>query len=314
MEKETLSEFPISLKSKIPVMVSERFDRVVVFNESSGLKKLDDNEQNEKHIVKAVHNDGKVPTPEYKRIERPLEAKSEVFFNAPTRCFIYGSEFFEPLTYYAVAEDIDFIRNFNNAHKFLQMSSRQLEIVFEAIESIVKDGITESPSIEQVLYLLDTNAPPYPVVEAIFNYWYTKPKLSGSVIKMMEFPPEHANIRQAQIKYVASRNKQRKLQNDSGYMRRLRSELDEVRKMRAVAIELLEEQKTKRREDIIFLRQIVRKAKSNADKKFALILEPMLYKEDIEIDSDHKINCSLPGPQTTPSFLNWCQEQHIVDN
>lgn len=315
MEVEDVNtDFPISLKAKYQVVVSDNITPVIVHSEKIGLKKLDGSEQNERHVVQAVSSaDAKVPIPKVDKIVKREAEKSSVYFSCPPRCFIYDNTFYEPLVYYCDKMDIDFIRNFNNTHKFLQMTTKQLETVFIAIENIVKDFLTDKPTIDQVLILLDDNAPPYPVVKAIFDHWNDRPKLAGSVLRFEEFPPDHCGIRQNHIKTVTKSNKTRKSTNDFTYLRRLKDELALVRQKRQDALELLEEQNKKRAENIVFLRQMARKAQAKGESMLALVLEPALLstKAPPPVETLPTIIPTLPSPPTVPAFLMWCQDQKL---
>ncbi|EAY22749.1 hypothetical protein TVAG_476780 [Trichomonas vaginalis G3] len=308
------TEFPISLKAKYQIVVSDNITPVIVPSEKIGLKKLDGSEQNERHVVQAVTSgDAKVPIPKVDRIIKAEAEKSSVYFSCPPRCFIYDSTFYEPLIYYCDKTDIEFIRGFNSTHKFLQMTTKQLEQVFIAIEGIVKDFLTENPTIDQVLILLDDNAPPYPVVKAIFDHWMSRPKLAGSVLRFEEFPPDHCGIRQNHIKTITKSNKVRKSMNDFSYLRRLKDELALVRQKREDAYALLEEQNKKRSENIVFLRQMARKAQAKGESMISLVLEPALIstKPVSQYDAVPNIKSTLPPPPTVPAFLNWCQDQKL---
>ena len=110
---------------------------------------------------------------------------------------------------------------------------------------------------------------------------------------------------------INQKNKNRKNMSDITYIRRLHSELDEVREKRQDAVKLLELENEKRKENIVFLRKIMRKVKAKAPPNYSLMLQPEL--RDIEVKPDPEpadTHSALPGPPTTPVFLSWCQDQN----
>lgn len=309
-------EFPISIKTSVPAVIFDEFnEHHTVIKERIALEKLDANEQNEKHIVNATHGQGYVPTPTGNRVEHTSYSKSRTFWKAPTRCFVYDTDFFEKMEYYADTDDIEFVQNFNNTHKFIKMTTKQLEDIFLVIESIVRDDVTEIPEISQVMYLLPDNAVPYPIIQAIYDYWNKKSKLRGSVLHMKEYPPEHSGIRSEFVKKITSSKKITK--SPANYIKKLHSELETIQAARLQAIDMVNEQLKSRKENIVFLRSISRKLEKVSILHFSMVIEPQL--KDIEAkypeESQEVKNINLPlgifpTPPETPAFLSWCQEQH----
>lgn len=311
-EIDYTQEFPVSLKMKMPIIVSDSITPVISHSETVGLRKLDGSEQNEQHVVRAVNSSLKVPTPKISVVPKKEAIQPSCFFAAPPRCFIYDTDFMEPQEYICNTEDKQFVRLFNLTHKFIKVTIEQVHVVINAIELIVKDFMTENPQINQVLFLLDDKAPPYPVVKAIFDHWQQKPKINGSVIRMEEYPPDHCGSRTSHLKSVQQKNKMRKSMNDMTYLRRLRSELNDIRQRRAEAAELFDRQCEKRKENIIFLRKTIRaiRNKSPSTASIAMMLEPELNEvKELEPEPKELTHSPLPGPPTIPAFLEWCQDQ-----
>ena len=312
-------EFPISAKATYPVVIFDSYnEHHTLIAEKSALEKLDASEQNEKHIVQAAKGEGNVPTPKGNKVEDDTWfSKSTSFFEAPNRCFVYDHDFFEEVIYYADTEDIQFVNYFNKTHKFIKMSTQQLEQIIFTIEMIVKDGVTELPTMDQILFLLDKEAPPYPIIEAVFKHWETRSKLKGSILHLKEYPPDHAGIRQEYIKKLSSNKKLTKSQ--TSYIKKLHAELDNIQQSRSEALQLLSEQVKQRRQNIVFLREKIRKVRSSSNPKFALLLEPELNDCNDKVDEEPKdLKCAnfpigiLPQPPSGPSFLKWVQDQETV--
>lgn len=308
--------FPISIKTYVPAVIFDEFnEHHTVIKERIALEKLDANEQNEKHIVNATQGQGVVPTPTGNRVEHTSYSKSRTFFKAPPRCFVYDTDFFEKMEYYADTEDIQFVQTFNNTHKFIKMTTRQLEEIFLVLEQIVRDDVTEIPEISQLMFLLSTNPPPYPIIEAIYKYWLQKAKLRGSVLHMKEYPPEHSGIRSEFIKKITSSKKI--IKSPVNYIKKLHTELETIQAARQQAIDMVTEQLRARKENIIFLRSVIRRLEKVNIPHFAMVIEPQL--RDLEIkypeESQEVKNVNLPlgifpEPPEAPAFLSWCQDQH----
>ena len=307
------TNFPISVKTKVQLIVSDNITPAIIKSEKIGLRKLDGTEQNEKHVVQAVSSETiKVPIPKFDKIQKPPEGQSSVYFSSPSRCFIYDSSFLEPMVYYCDMQDQELIHLFNLTHKFLKMTTKQVEQVILALEMIVKDFLTENPPIDQVLYLLDDQAPPYPIVKAIYDHWRQRARLNGSLLRYLEFPPDHCGIRASHIKMITQKNKNRKNMADLTYIRRLHSELNEIREKREEAVKLLELEKYKRKKNIVFIREIMRKVPDNACTNYSLMLKPKLEDADSnpQPEPEELKHSPLPGPPTVPVFLSWCQDQN----
>ena len=309
-------EFPISSKATYPVVVFESYnEHHTLISEKSALEKLDAGEQNEKHIVQASKGEGSVPTPKGSKVEDDTWfSKSMSFFKAPNRCFVYDHDFFEEVVYYADTEDVQFVNYFNKTHKFIQMTTRQLEKIILTIETIVKDGVTEVPTMEQILFLLDKDPPPYPIIEAVFEHWNSRAKLKGSILHLKEYPPDHAGIRQEYIKKLSSNKKVTK--SPASYIKKLHAELETIQQSREDAIKLLETEQKKRRENIVYIREMIRKVRATSNPKFALLLEPRLREINAEFDDEPNDMKNvrfpigiLPEAPSGPSFLHWVQEQ-----
>ena len=306
------TDFPLSVKTKIQLLVSDNITPAIIKSEKIGLRKLDGTEQNEKHVVQAVSSESiKVPIPKIKKIPKTPESQSSVYFSAPSRCFIYDSSFLEPMVYYCDIQDQELIHLFNLTHKFLKMTTKQVEQVILALEMIVKDFLTDNPPIDQVLYLLDDQAPPYPIVKAIYDHWRQRIRLNGSLLRYLEFPPDHCGIRASHIKMITQKNKNRKNMADLTYIRRLHSELNDIREKRDDAVKLLELENQKRKENIVFIRKVMRKVKAKAPPNYSLMLQPKLRNVVVDPDPepDELKHSPLPGPPTIPAFLSWCQDQ-----
>lgn len=309
-------EFPISAKTSVTATIFDSYnEHHTLIDEKSALEKLDANEQNEKHIVQAAKGEGNVPTPKGTKVDDKLWMfKSMSFFKAPNRCFVYDHDFFEKVVYYADTEDVQFVKLFNMTHKFIQMTTRQLEQIIFVMERIVKDDLTEVPSMDQVIFLLDKEAPPYPIIKAVYDHWNQRNKLKGSIMKLKEYPPDHEDIRKDYIKKMSGNKKQ--IKSSAQYIKKLKTELDTIRGLREESIKRLENEKLKRRENIIFLREMVRKVRKTTNSKIFLLLEPELKDEESNYEEESaqlkKLNLPfgmLPEAPTEPAFLNWVQQQ-----
>jgi len=308
------NDFPVNCKKKLVVEIKDSFGEEVILNSNMILSQLDGMEKSETHIVNAVGRNEVVPTPEFKKVDDiSTRLMSNQFFKAPDRCYVYDSDYFEPLVYYANNIDREFIMKYNRGRKFLKMSVKHIEMVFECLEYIVKDSITEMPTLDQLLYMLESDRPPYPIVVAIYEHWKNSKRLGGSVIRLQEYPPEHFSLRSEVTKMRAQLSRQRRNMNDLEYIKRLRKELDDIRGFREKAIETLIQQKDKQKEDIKRLRELMRKAKKKNIPMFSLIHQPDLFEDDRIIPEEPELvrKSSLPVPPTVPSFLHWCLEQEV---
>ena len=313
------TDFPVNTKKKLLVEIRDEFEEKPYKNTENFLSQLDSTEKSETYIVNAIGRNEAVPLPEYSKVDNDNRiSKTNVFFNAPSRCFIYGSDIFETIKYYATIEDEKFIENYNKGKKFVRMNKYQLETIFETIESIVKDSSSENPSIDQIIYLLGQNQPPYPIILEIYKYWQSLDKINGSVIRFQEFPPNHCELRSHAIKNHQT-NCRNRVRSDLEYVSRLRTQLEEIRKSRESIILLLNEQNEKQKENIKFIREIMRKIKKKQQNKkkdeilpkITLIQQPELENK-IVLPPEEPIcvkKSTLPPPPSTPSFLNWCLDQ-----
>ena len=319
MSDQQNNNLPVPPKKKLRIVIRDSFDEVLEEDKENLLNQLDATEKNEEDIVRAVRSGTKesVPTPDNKRVpEMAAEfLKSGAVFDAPDRCFNFDSDYFEPLTYFADETDQKWVDNFNKNHKFLQVSIRDVEIVFEKIESFVKDTLTEEPKFTQVLHMIPEPAPPYAVVSAIYEHWLTREKQNGSIIKYREFPPDHCQLRQVTLTQNRNLAKVRKVLNDADYIKRLFKELREIQNERAKAIELLKRQEEKQREDQRFIREEMRKIKKIIGPNSCFIHEPKPIEKRTfdEVVQPPKIllASTIPQPPTKPSFLKWCMQQQL---
>lgn len=314
---ETGVAFPVQTKKKMRVVIRDTFEEIESDPTEFLLNQLDPLEKNEKDIVSAVQDNNNVPVPEVTRIaESKAEfLKSGTIFTSEHRCLNYDVDYFEPLTYYADEIDIRWVEEYNSHHKFLRVSTKDIERVFEVLEIIVKDSINEDPKISQVLKLLGDDPPPYVIVQAIYDHWKARDKQNGSVIKWREFPPDHCALRQVTTTMTRGLNKIRKGLNDSEYLKRLFKELHEIQQERAKAIEVLQRQQEKQLEDERAVRQSMRKIQKHLGSSSSLILEPppKPLNEELECVSEPSIinQSSLPHPPTKPTFLRWCMKQEM---
>ncbi|KAK8860224.1 hypothetical protein M9Y10_011889 [Tritrichomonas musculus] len=318
MSDQTSVAFPIPPKKKLRIVIKDSFEDEEDDTTDFLLNQLDATEKNERDIVKAVTspNNESVPVPENKKIpEISIEyLKSGAVFTAPERCFNYDSDYFEPLKYLADETDMKWVEEFNKNHKFLKVSIRDVEIVFNKIEDLVKDSIIEDPKLSQIMHLIPDPAPPFPVIKEIYEHWKSRDKQFGSIIKYREYPPDHYNLRKFTAEQNRSLNKTRKSLNDGEYMKRLFKELKEIQNERAKAVELLAKQEEKQREDQRMLREEMRKFKKAIGPSSCFIKEPKLTEKRTfkEVEQPEILSQStIPPPPTKPSFLKWCMNQQL---
>ena len=282
------------------------------------LAQLDPTEKNEVDIQNAVHEKDRVAVPEFEVVpgSKALSLRSGTTFKAPVRCFNYDSDYFEPVTYFADEQDMKFIEKFNREHKFLKMSTVDLERVFVVCEEIVRDSASEVPTFEQVMLNLGLEAPPYPVCEAIFKHWEGREKLCGSsVIRALEFPPNHQQLRQHTIKTFRDMNKSRKNMKPVDYLKRLFQDLVALNEERKRAVELLEQQEKKRIDSERFVREKMRqlgaRMPANAHK---LVLETPIEPHEKAVPGkaieDPNVSM-LPDPPGSALFLRWCMKKKV---
>lgn len=300
---------------KIPICIIDKFIKVYSVSDDFYFQKIDETEKKEKHVIGAVQDNIKVPIPKFTEIKIPSFFKRVNYFKPYKRCFVYNSNFFEPITYHVSKDDVDFVNTFNNNHKFLKITIPNIEHVIVAIENLIKDGVPDKFSAEHVMLYLDPDKrPPYPVIHAIFEYWKTKSNLIGSVVKLNEYPPEYYELRKDFIKEAQLKMRQKKsYKDDAAYMKKLYSELISVQNKRVQALEALEQQKRQYKENIIFLRKIVREVLKKNDPKYVLVLQPELDNDPLRNEEfkDYGSMSLLPDTPNVPSFLKWCSEQVV---
>lgn len=300
-------------KKRLRVVIRDYFDEDE-FDIGDILAQLDPSEKDEVDIVNAVKNSGdKVPVPEVEIVEgaRTAGHRSGSYFEAAHRCFNYDSDFFEPIKYYADEVDFAFIEKFNDEHKFLHMRSRDLEKVFCVCEEIVKDSLNEPPTLSQVMLSLGDDAPPAAICEAIFEHWEGREKQVGSIVRWLEFPPDHYSLRHDAIANLKAVGKNRK-NTKGGESLKLLQRLVEISRERIKAEESLEQQQIKQREDEQFVRRKEREMKeklSECEAVTTMVLQPPAKKHPNvhpgppEEDRTH---ATVPQPASGPSFLKWC--------
>ena len=308
-------------KKKFKVMIRDVFNAEEDVDIEDVLKQVDPTEMNERDLRNAVRDPNmKVPVPEVEEIpEAKFDAvRCGVYFEAPVRCFNYDKDFFEPITYYADDLDYEFIDTFNKEHKFLRISVSDLERIFVICEEIVKDSLNEVPTLSQVMLNLGLEAPPYAVCSAIFQHWMNRDKQSGSVIRWLEFPPEHCQLRQQAIKSFREMNKSRKGMKGVDYLRHLFQNLTKINEEKQKAIELLEVQEKKRLEDERFLREKMRQINLKLEKEgipsFKMILETPIKgheKAVVHGTTEDPNGSAVPNPPATSKFLRWCMSKRL---
>ena len=309
-------QFPVQPKKKMSIVIQDHFDAREIERTDYILSQLDTTEKNEIDIVNAVsgNKDG-VPTPEVTAVQNynSESLKSGSVFSAPNRCYNYDSDFFEPLEFFADEDALKFIEKFNATHKFLQMTPHDLEIVFKAIEEFAKDLLPEPPTLEKTEYFLGSKAPPHIIVSAIFDYWQTRPKQSGSVIKNFEFPPDHYQLRQGTQKIWRNHAKPRRDLSDTDYLKKLFEKLNEINQKREKMVAIYKEQVEKQHKEEKIVRDAYRKLKlkKTDTSSPSLTLPPKTNKEnDLSIPPAHSLlDSTIPDPPNAPSFLSWCLEQ-----
>jgi hypothetical protein len=303
----------VQTKRKLRVIITDFFeDEETDLTEI--LSQLDPSEKNEVDIVTAVTSDTKerVPVPEVIKMQ---EFKfnsycSGVHFEAPERCFNYDSDYFDPIAYFADDIDYKWIESYNARHMFLRISPRDLELVFQKCEELVKDSLTEVPTLSTVMMLLGPDAPPYPVCKAIFRHWEEREKQNGSVIRYLEFPPDHCQLRQGAVSNFRQLNKTRKGMKGPDYIKNLFQQLETMNAMKKEAIELLAAQEKKRQDDERFVREKMRMLKDRIGEGMSgLALEtPIIRRQPSEV-AEGRESGLVPNPPSGPSFLQWCMRR-----
>lgn len=303
-------------KKKFRVVIRDHFSEDVV-EVGDILAQLDPTEKNEVDIQQAVQARADVAVPSFSIVpeSRFQTLRSGTHFEAPTRCFNYDSDFFEPLRYYADEQDINFIQKFNKEHKFLKISTSDLERVFLICEEIVKDSVSAVPTLEQVMLNLGLDAPPYVVTEAIFKHWEEREKICGSVIRWLEFPPTHQQLRQDTIKSFRDMNKSRKSMKAGDYLKRLFQDLVKFQETREQAIERLEYQERRRIENERFVRDKMRQINSrlpNGAHKLMLQTPIEEHTKAVPGKRVEDVNAAVvPEPPDSPMFLRWCMKTKV---
>ncbi|KAH0793581.1 hypothetical protein GPJ56_002628 [Histomonas meleagridis] len=313
-ESQVSSNFPVSIKKALPVVIMDTFENIREDNTDFLLSQIDASEKNEKDILRVVSSKEKedVPVPDIKNVEGPnVFLSSGVFFEAPDRCFNFDKDYFEPPTYNADKSDLLWIEEFNKNHKFLKISVKDLEYIFNIIESIVKDGVYDDPKLPQVLSLVSEPAPAYAVISALYEHWREKDKQYNSAVSYREFPPDHCHLRQSASTAHRSANKIRKQLNDNDYLKRLRKELKEIQRQRAEALRVLKAQEERQFEDEIFVRQAMRKFQKNSQSISMICLPKPTPKHEFDVVNQPTsvTSTTLPEPPSHSSFLQWCLKQ-----
>lgn len=300
-------------KKKLRVVIRDHFPDED-FDTTDLLAQLDPSEQNEKDIVNAVTSDSnkRVEVPEFERLPNNYDAfRSGAFFDAPHRCFKYDEDYFEPITYFADEQDYQFIQNFNEHHKFLRMRASDLEKVFDVCEEFMKDSLTDPPTLSQVMYILGENAPAREIVQAIHEHWVSRPKLGGSIMRYLEFPPDHCQLRQRLFQWFRNCNKCKKGLGDRNYIEALLGLLEANNEACIRAEDLLEEQKRKQIEDEKFVRQRQRIMEKRVPSCPTMICQAPIggHNPVAAPPSEDVTKNTLPKPLTDPAFLKWCSKR-----
>ena len=278
------------------------------------VEQLDPTEKNEVDVQRALRSQETVPVPEVEVVPDARWHRSDVHFEAPPRCFNYDSDYFAPRTYFADERDFQFIQKFNREHKFLKTSTADLERVFTVCEELVKDSLTANPTLDQVLLNLGGEGPPYVVAEAIFKHWQRRDKLGGSVIRWLDFPPEHCELRKGAIE--AFRERSRKNLKVGEQLRHLFQNLAIIQQQREDAMALLEQTEQKQLANERFVREKQRQvaAKIKDTPAHAMVLETEIAKHDPAVPGKKAQDpnaSAIPNPPSGTSFLSWCMAQKL---
>lgn len=305
----------IDPRKKFRVVIRESFNQAEC-DIGDILEQLDESEKNDVDVQNALRKEEQVPVPEVHIIADARWHRSDVHFEAPPRCFNYDSDYFASCTYFADERDFQFIEKFNREHKFLKTSTADVEKVFKVCEELVKDSLTATPTFEQVLLNLGGEGPPYAVAEAIFQHWQRRDKQSGSVIRWLDFPPEHCELRKSAIEAFRERNQSRKKMKVGDYLRHLFHNLAIINQERVKAAELLEQTEHKRLANERFVREKQRQlaGRINDTTAHALILETEIAGHDPSVPGKKAKDptaSAIPNPPSGPAFLNWCMAQKL---
>lgn len=311
--------------SRNSLLLSKKKFRVVIrdhFQDNDAdiadlLAQIDQSEVNEVDIQHAVREQDRVSVPEFHVVpgSQYMELRSGATFDAPVRCFNYDSDYFDPITYFSDEQDLQFIEKFNREHKFLKMSTSDLERIFIVCEEIVRDLANDVPTFEQVMLNLGLDAPPYPVCEAIFKHWEAREKLCGSVVRALEFPPNHQQLRQQTIKTFRDMNKSRKNMKPVDYLKRLFQDLVMIAEERQRAVELLQQQEKKRIDSERFVREKMRQLNARMPVNVhKLILQTPIEAHEKAVpgkavqDPNESV---IPDPPGSALFLRWCMKKKV---
>jgi hypothetical protein len=308
---------PIQPKKKLHVMIRDAFEEIESEPLDFLLSQLDLTEKNETDVVRAVESGGGgiVPVPEVLKIpeSRADYLKTGVTLTRVPRCFQYDTDFFEPIRYYADADDTEWLQRWNATQPFMQISLENLEQVFSVLEFIVKDSCSpEDPKLSRVLLLLPDDAPPLAVVSAIYGHWMERgaSKMNGSILKYREYPPNHGGF-QAKLQ-SANRTlmKQRKAMSDVEYLKRLSEKLREIQAERQRAVKLLHRQEESQVRDERFVRKAIKQVqKVNSLWGLLMAPPPRACERSVVPPLEAMTHATLPGPPTAPRFLKWCAKQ-----
>lgn len=305
-------------RKTLPVVILDSMENVSEHsNVDFLLAQIDASEKNEKDILRVVSSVKKesVPVPEVRDLrDSKVFLRSGSFFRSNERCFNYDEDYFERPLYYADSSDIEWIREFNASHRYMRTNVRDLEMVFNTAEMIIRNRISDEPKLAQVMAMMPENAPPNAVVQAIFERWRAKEKQFGSAVSYREFPPDHCNLRQTAVGIHRNMNKARKQLNDVEYLRKLRKELLDIQMQKAEAVRCLNAQIEKQKQDERFVRSALRKLqKKNEIISLVCVPKPTPKKEFKEVEQQEVVTKStLPEPANRVSFLQWCMNQVVV--
>jgi hypothetical protein len=308
----------ISPKKKLRIVMRDSFDDIESESMDFLLSLLDGVGKKQSDLLRAVESgpgSADLPVPEVHKIpESRIDSfRTGVTVNRVPRCFEYDRTYFSPLRYYADAEDIDWVLQWNQNHPFLPIGLPDLEGIFGILEFVVRDSCSpEDPKLSRVMGVLPSDAPPLAVVRAIYDHWIQRSatKINGSILKYRAYPPDHGEFRKNIQSDWRVLMKPRKTLSDADYIKRLFERMREVRTERRKAIELLQRQREAQVKDERFVRNAIRQLQK-MEAGSALLLPPTpraCDRSEPPPEPDEVTEATLPRPPG-PAFLKWCAKQ-----
>lgn len=301
--------FPVASKKKLAVVITDETVEFKTLQIESTLYQVATSERNEADIVNAVTGGSRVNVPKIDLTRTEETTPRAANYTTPPRAYSYYNGLFARSTYTVSSEDLRWIEHFNSTRQYSFLTIKQFEEIYTVIEEFVLDQINPDviPTLEIILARMGNGAPPVTFVSAVYERWKTANKLANSVLNMEKFPPDHCSMRTDHIK--ANYNKSRKTMQTTDYIKRLQKELATVRNEKNNLIALVETQKKRRMEDILFARSIMRKAERTDDPTVSELLSLQQFEQSEPEIEQEPPNSTIPQPPPVPHLLAWCLDQ-----